>query len=137
MLSFRSGCGSPGNESNPVGCGIFCLPHDFLKEEGRVPVEHPPDLCHQRTCMNQRPVAIFAIVVTVLVGAAIWFLNSDSAFHTVSEDATPAPPAKTATPPPNSTTTPPRPTPATPNPQNNTAVLPRPQITPPNPTSFQ
>jgi hypothetical protein len=86
--------------------------------------------------MNQRSVAIFAIVVAVLVGVAIWFLNSDNAFHTVSEDAAPAPPAKTATPPPSSTT-PPRVTPGTPNPPNNTAALPRPQITPPNPTSFQ
>ena len=31
--------------------------------------------------MNTRPVAIFAVVVAILVGVALWFLNSDLAPH--------------------------------------------------------
>ena len=43
--------------------------------------------------MNTRSVAIFAVVVAILVGVAIWFLNSDLAPH-----ATPAVAAVTPTP---------------------------------------
>ena len=79
--------------------------------------------------MNSRSVGIFAVVVTVLIGAAIWFLYSDYAPHAVTQpepatttvpktapstspsttpDTRPAPGTKTA---PTVTNTPPKPAP--------------------------
>jgi len=40
--------------------------------------------------MNTRSVAIFAVVVAILVGVAIWFLNSDIAPHAAPAAAAPA-----------------------------------------------
>jgi hypothetical protein len=63
--------------------------------------------------MNSRSVAIFALVVAVLVGAAIWFLNSDSAPHapTVKTEPTPAPKPAPPTPDLSSKAQPPTPSP--------------------------
>ena len=50
--------------------------------------------------MNSRSVGIFAVVVIALIGAAIWFLNSDYAPHA----PTPEPPVATVTPKPGPST---------------------------------
>lgn len=45
--------------------------------------------------MNSRAVAVFAVIVAVIVGAALWFLSSDHAPHyspVTSADTKPAPP---------------------------------------------
>ncbi len=55
--------------------------------------------------MNTRSVAIFAVVVAILVGVAIWFLNSDIAPHAVPAAAAPAPTPKPLAPASNPTTT--------------------------------
>ena len=42
--------------------------------------------------MNSRPVVIFAVVVAIIVGAAIYFLNQDTAPHAAPQtNSTPAP----------------------------------------------
>jgi hypothetical protein len=55
--------------------------------------------------MNTRSVAIFAVVVAILVGVAIWFLNSDIAPHAAPVAAVPTPTPKLLTPASNPTTT--------------------------------
>src|SRR5262245_53377435 len=45
--------------------------------------------------MNSRPVVIFAVVVAIIVGAAIYFLNQDTAPHAPPQtNSTPAPTVK-------------------------------------------
>lgn len=55
--------------------------------------------------MNTRSVAIFAVVVAILVGAAIWFLNSDVAPHATPVVAAVTPTPKPLAPASNPTTT--------------------------------
>lgn len=57
--------------------------------------------------MNTRSVAIFAVVVAILVGVALWFLNSDIAPHATPTvaTATPVPKAQPVTPPKTTTKT--------------------------------
>ena len=55
--------------------------------------------------MNTRSVAIFAVVVAILVGAAIWFLNSDVAPHATPVVAAVTPTPKPLAPARNPTTT--------------------------------
>lgn len=55
--------------------------------------------------MNTRSVAIFAVVVAILVGAAIWFLNSDVAPHATPVVAAVTPTPKPLAPTSNPTTT--------------------------------
>jgi hypothetical protein len=55
--------------------------------------------------MNTRSVAIFAVVVAILVGVAIWFLNSDIAPHAAPTAAAATPTPKPLAPASNPTTT--------------------------------
>jgi hypothetical protein len=73
--------------------------------------------------MNSRSVGIFAVVVAILVGAAIWFLYSDYAPHT--------PPAPEPTPAPTVARTPSAPPPISPGTAEPTpAPMPKSAVTP-------
>lgn len=82
--------------------------------------------------MNTRSVAIFAVVVAILVGVALWFLNSDIAPHATPAvaTATPVPKAQPVTPPKTTTKTNPsqQTAPQTP-PTVETAPVPQPAAT--------
>lgn len=80
--------------------------------------------------MNSRSVGIFAVVVAVIVGVSIWFLNSDYAPHAVPEagSVTPAP-APVLAPKTTPDTTPSIPTPKAP--ENLAPVTPTPSTKPP------